>query len=106
MEIVGGVKKNRTRAGALRLAIDGDFEGALFDEDHLLVGMAVRRMRHFTWADRGHVTFEVIEREGGRIKEFTPLAGFGRLDGQFEPIDHRGFDHGFRCFRSIETPGN
>ena len=106
MQIVGSVEENGTRTGALRRAIDSDLEGAFFDEDHLLVGMAVRRMRHFAWTDRGHVPFEIIEREGGRIKELAPLAGFGRFDGQFGPINHCGFGHGFRCFGGIETPDN
>jgi len=95
VQVVGCVEEDRAGPGAADLAVDGNFDSALLDDDHLLVGVAVRCMRNLAWSQSGNVTGEIIERGGGAVEHLASFAGLGRYHGELGSIENRGFHDGF-----------
>ena len=72
--IVGGEEDERTGAGVVLQAVDGDFEVAIFDQQHLFPGMAMDGVRLHAGIERGDVDFKLVQGAGGVVEDLADFA--------------------------------
>jgi hypothetical protein len=77
------------RPGALLFPVDRQLELPLLDEEDLLPGMMMRRVRGHPGIERRHVDLELLERRGGLVEDGAGEPDRGHLEPERIPGDHR-----------------
>jgi hypothetical protein len=99
--IVGGEEDQGAGAGVLLAAVDGDFEVAFLDEQHLFPGMTMDRVRLHAGVERSDVDFELVHGYGWVVEDGPDLADGGGVRGERVPVDEGGGEDGGVLRRSV-----
>src|SRR5207244_4329144 len=87
VQLIRGLKHDRSRTDALHLSVHQRLDGAFLDDDELLVRMLVRWMRRLAGIQRGDVNLELVERGRRLLDDLADEAGFVRLRRQAGPVE-------------------
>src|SRR5688572_6563586 len=88
--VVRSKEEDRAWACGFGVAIDRGFDAALFDDNDLFVGMAMRGMRGFAGVQGRGVNAETAARDGGGFEEFAAGSLWRGLNGELRPFVNAG----------------
>jgi len=105
VDIVGCEKNDVAGRGRLRLAIDGNFQRPVLDDQNFLPGMTVRRVRCLAGIERADLQLESLQRRRGCVKDRARNADRRGSLSQRGPIDKRRANRWDRAGRFVGTAG-
>jgi hypothetical protein len=88
VQIIRREKKDRARAGTLRLPVDGHLHHAFFHEDQLFVRMTMSGVRGFVRVYGGDMVREVFHGHGRPLQHVAAFTDFRGLNLKFLPIEN------------------